>query len=47
VGEGVLEGILTLWKEHRLVQELGGLEVRQAAMERRLGEVGDRLQQRP
>jgi hypothetical protein len=47
VGEGVLEGILTLWKEHRLVQELGGLEVRQAAMERRFGKVGDGLQQRP
>ena len=35
VGEGVLEGVLALGKEARLVEELGRLEVRQAAVQRR------------
>src|SRR5262245_39401941 len=37
VCEGVLEGVLGLWEEARLVQEFGGLEVCQATMQRRLG----------
>ena len=37
VGQGVLEGVLALGEEARFVQELGRLEVRQAAMEGRLG----------
>ena len=45
LGQGVLEGVGTLRKEARLVEELGGLEVRQAAMQRRLGQLGDGLQQ--
>jgi hypothetical protein len=45
VREGVLEGVLALWEEARFVQELGRLEVRQAAMQRRLGQLGNRLQQ--
>ena len=45
VGEGVLEGVVALGEEARLVEELGGLEVRQAAMQRRLGQLGNGLQQ--
>jgi hypothetical protein len=37
VRQGVLEGVLALWEETRFVQELGGLEVRQVAMECCLG----------
>jgi len=31
VRQGVFEGVLVLWEEPRLIQEFGGLEVRQAA----------------
>ena len=41
VRQGVLEGVLALGEEARLVEELGRLEVRQAAMERLLGQLGD------
>ena len=37
VGEGVLEGVFVVGKEPRLVEEFGGLEVRKATMQRRLG----------
>ena len=46
VGEGVLEGVLELGEEARLVEELGRLEVREAAVQRRLGQLGNGLQQR-
>ncbi len=46
VGEGMLEGILVVGKEPCLVEELGRLEVHETAMERRLGQLGDGLQQR-
>ena len=45
MGEGVLEGVLALRKEPCLVQELGGLEVGETALQRRLGQLGDGLQQ--
>ena len=35
VGQGVLEGVLALGEEARLVEELGRLEVREAAVQRR------------
>ena len=41
----MLEGVGALREEARLVEELGGLEVRQAAMQRRLGQLGNGLQQ--
>src|SRR2546428_8418115 len=44
--EGVLEGVGMVGKETRFVQEFGRLEVRQAAMQRRLGQLGNRVQQR-
>ena len=37
VGEGVLEGILVVGKEPGLVEELGRLQVGEAAMQRSLG----------
>ena len=43
--QGVLEGVGALWEEARLVEELGRLEVCQAAIQRRLGQLGDGLQQ--
>ena len=43
--QGVLEGVLTLGKEARLIEELGGLEVRQPAMQDLLGQLGNGLQQ--
>ena len=46
VGEGVLEGVLALGEEARLVEELGGLQVREAAVQRLLGQLGNGLQQR-
>ena len=46
VREGVLEGVLALGKEARLVEELGRLEVCQTPMQRRLGQLGNSLQQR-
>ena len=45
VGEGVLEGILALGKEPGLVQELGGLEVGEAAVQCLFGRLGDRLEE--
>ena len=45
VGERVLEGVGVLREEARLVQELGRLEVRQAAVQRLLGQFGNGLQQ--
>ena len=45
VGQGVLEGVLALGEEARLVEELGRLEVRQAAVQRLLGQLGNGLQQ--
>ena len=45
MGQGVLEGVVPLGEEARLVEELGRLQVRQAAMERLLGQLGNGLQQ--
>ena len=45
VGQGMLEGVLALGKEARLVQELGRLQVRQATVERCLGQLGNGLEQ--
>jgi hypothetical protein len=45
VGEGVLEGVLVLQEEARFIEELGRLEMREATMQRRLGPLGDGLQQ--
>jgi hypothetical protein len=45
LGQGVLEGIGALRKQLRLVEELRGLEVRQAAMQSRLGQLGDGFQE--
>src|SRR5207244_9290194 len=39
MGEGVLEGVSMVGEEPRLVQELGGLEVRQSAVDRCLGQL--------
>src|SRR3970282_1251395 len=39
VGERVLEGVLKLGEEGRLVEELGGLEVAEVATERVLGQL--------
>ena len=44
--QGVLEGVLALGIEPRLVQELGRLEGCQTPMQCRLGELGNGLQQR-
>ena len=46
VGEGVLERVLEVGEEARLVEELGGLEVGEPAAERRLRQLGERLEQR-
>ena len=45
VGQGVLEGVFPLGEQARLVEELGPLELRQAAVQRLLREVGNGLQQ--
>ena len=45
VREGMLEGVLALGKEPRLVEKLGRLEVCQAAMQRVLGQLGKSLEQ--
>ena len=45
VGEGVLEGVLSLGEQACLVEELCPLELRQAAVQRFLREVGNGLQQ--
>jgi hypothetical protein len=46
MGQSMLEGVFLLGKEPCLVEELGRLEVRETAMQRRLGQLGDGLQQR-
>jgi hypothetical protein len=43
-GEGVLEGVDDLREEVRFVEELGGLQVCQAVLHRRLWEVGHGVQ---
>jgi hypothetical protein len=45
VGEGVLEGVLVLREEARLVEKLGRLQMCKAAMQRRLGQLGNGLEQ--
>jgi hypothetical protein len=45
MSEGVLEGVFALGKEPRLVQKLGRLEVRQPAMQRVFGQLGNGLEQ--
>ena len=45
VGEGVLEGVFVVGKQAGLIQELGRLEVREAAVQGVLGKLGDDLQQ--
>ena len=45
VRERVLEGILEIRKQPGLVKELGGLQVVEAATDRLVGGVGDRLEQ--
>ncbi len=46
VGQGMLEGVDLVGEEARLIEELRRLEVRQAAMQRLLGQLGHGLQQR-
>ena len=46
LSEDVLEGVLVLGEEARLIEELGRLEVRETVMQRRLGPLGHGLQQR-
>ena len=45
VRQGVLEGVFALWEEAGLVQELSGLQMRQAAMQGILWQLGNGLQQ--
>ena len=45
--QGVLEGIDVLREQAGFVEELSGLQVRQAAVQRLVGLVGNGLQQRP
>src|SRR5262245_39850672 len=46
MGQGMLKGILAVWKEACLVQELGLLEVRQTAMQGVFGQLSNGLEQR-
>jgi hypothetical protein len=46
VCQGVLKGVFVLGEEARLVQEFGRLKVREVAMQRLVGHVGNGLQQR-
>src|SRR5262249_20349618 len=46
MGERMLEGVLDIWKEARLVEELGGLEVGEPPANALLGHVRDRVEQR-
>ena len=46
VGEGVLEGVLKIREEARLVKELGGLEVGKPVPKAGFGHVGDGPQER-
>ena len=45
VRQGMLEGVFRLGEQARLIQELGRLEVRQAAVQRLLGQVRNGLEQ--
>src|SRR5262245_45818611 len=45
VGESMLEGVLEIWKEPSLVEELGSLKPGQAPAQRVLGELADCLQE--
>jgi hypothetical protein len=45
--EGVLEGVGALGKQAGLVEKLRRLQLRQAAVQRLVGRVGDGVQQRP
>ena len=47
VRQGVLEGVVALREQAGFVEELGGLQVRQAPVQRLLGLLGNGLQQRP
>jgi hypothetical protein len=47
VGQGVLESVGQLGEKTRLIEELRRLEVSEAAMEVRLGALGNGLQQQP
>jgi len=42
--QSVLKRVCMLWEEAHFVEELGRLEVRQAAMQRALGQLGNRVQ---
>jgi hypothetical protein len=44
VRQGMLEGIFALWEKPRLVEKLGGLQARQAALQRVFRQLGDGLQ---
>ena len=46
VSQGMLEGVDTFGEEVRLIEELGGLEVREATVQCLLGHLGNCLQQR-
>jgi hypothetical protein len=46
VGEGMLEGVLEIREEARLVEKLGRLEVGESQVKAALGYVGDGLQKR-
>ena len=43
VGQGMLKGIAHVGEEARLVEKLGGLEVREATVQRLLGQLGNGL----
>src|SRR5262249_50201438 len=45
VGEGMLERVLEIREEMRLIEELGGLEMTEAVAERLRALAGDRLEQ--
>jgi hypothetical protein len=45
VRQGVLEGVLALGKEARLIEELSGLEVGEAPLQTRFGQLGNGLQE--
>jgi hypothetical protein len=45
VRQGVFEGVDLLGHQARLVEQLGALEVHQALLQRRLGQLGNGLQQ--
>src|SRR5438128_11460703 len=45
MGQGVLEGVFALGEQARLVEKLGCLEVRNTAMQRLLGHLGNGVQQ--